>query len=147
MDHPVGSVANRRQQADRRAQPTTFWNALSFGGRRQAFRRVGEGKRAYVDRPSPRAHALLFTVVGASVLDAFFTLLFIQNGGHEANPFMAVLINSGMASFVGVKMMLTGLGAWFLAAHEYFPVAFKGLHALAVGYVGILLIHAAILLS
>lgn len=90
---------------------------------------------------------LLFTVVGASVLDAFLTLLFIQDGGQEANPLMAVLINNGEAQFVGIKMTLTGLGAWFLAAHEYFAMAYNGLHVLAVGYVGILLIHAAILLS
>jgi hypothetical protein len=90
---------------------------------------------------------LLFVVVGASVLDAFFTLLFMQNGGHEANPLMAVVIEYGNTHFVGVKMTLTALGAWFLAAHQYFPLAFRGLHVLAAGYVGLLFIHAAILLS
>ena len=148
MNHPLGgAVTNRRQQADRRMYPTTLWSILCFGGQRKAFRRKGEGNRVYVDCPSPRTLVLLFTVVGASVLDALFTLLFIQDGGHEANPLMAVLINSGEASFVGIKMTLTGLGAWFLAAHEYFPMAFKGLYVLAIGYVGILFIHAAIILS
>jgi len=148
MDHPVGGAAmNRRQQADRRVYPMTLWKALHFGGRRKAFRRMGEGTRTYVDCPSTRTMMLLFIVIGASVLDALLTLLFIQSGGQEANPLMAILINNSEAQFVGIKMTLTGLGAWFLAAHEYFAMAYNGLHVLAVGYVGILLIHAAILLS
>jgi hypothetical protein len=71
----------------------------------------------------------------------------IQNGGGEANPLMATAILRGDTHFVGLKMALTGMGAWFLAAHQGFPLAIRGLHVLAVGYVGLLLIHAAILLS
>jgi Domain of unknown function (DUF5658) len=138
---------SRRQLLDRRAHPTTFLSALRFDGRRHSFRRAGEEYRAYVDRPSQRTVVLLFIVVGASVLDALFTLLFIQNGGSEANPLMAIAIHSGDTHFVGLKMALTGVGAWVLAAHQCFPLAFRGLHVLAVGYVGLLLIHAAILLS
>jgi Domain of unknown function (DUF5658) len=139
--------ANRRQLFDRRFHPTTFLGALRFDGRRHSFRRAGEEYRAYVDRPSQRTIVLLFIIVGASVLDALFTLLFIQNGGGEANPLMAIAIHSGDTHFVGLKMAMTGIGAWVLAAHQCFPLAFRGLHVLAVGYVGLLLIHAAILLS
>lgn len=138
---------NRRRLHDRRARPTTFLSALRFDGRRQSFRRAGEKYRAYVDCPSRRTVTLLFVVLGASVLDALFTLLFIQNGGGEANPLMAIMIHRGDTHFVGLKMAATGIGAWFLAAHQGFPMAFRGLHALAAGYVGLLLIHAAILLA
>jgi hypothetical protein len=148
MDHAVESIdVSRRQQPDRRAQPTTLWSVLRFGGRRKGFRRAGEAYKAYADCASQRVVVLLFIVVGASVLDALFTLLFIQNGGTEANPLMAVAIDRGEVHFVGIKMAATGIGAWFLAAHQYFPLAFIGLHVLAAGYVGLLLIHAAILLS
>jgi hypothetical protein len=148
MENPgESSFADRRQLDDCRAHPTTFWNALRFNGQRHGFRRVGEEYKAHVDCPSRRITVLLFIVVGASVLDALCTLLFIQNGGGEANPFMAVMIDHGEAPFVGLKMALTGIGAWFLAAHQHFPLAFRGLHVLAAGYVGLLLIHAAILLS
>lgn len=138
---------NQRQQADRRIQPTTFWGALRLGGRRKGFRRAGEGVKAYVDCPAPRTLVLMFIVVGASALDALFTLFFIQDGGREANPLMALLIERGESPFVWMKMALTGLGAWFLAAHQHFPMAFKGLQLLASGYVGLLIVHAAILLS
>src|SRR5262245_35865746 len=141
-----GVVVERRQQPERRAHPTTFWSIWRLRGRRRGFRRAGEAYRAYVDCPSRRMVALLFLVLGASMLDALCTLLFIQSGGDEANPLMFLLLSHGPTPFVAVKMALTGLGAWILAAHQHFPLAFKGLHALAAGYVGLLIIHAAILL-
>jgi len=148
MDHPVGIVIReRRRQLDRRVHPTTLWNALRCGGRRQGFRRSGEAFKAYVDCPSRRAVMWLFFVVGASVLDALLTLFFLQNGGSEANPFMSLVLSHGQTPFMGIKMALTGIGAWFLAAHQYFPMAYRGLLVLAGGYIGILLIHAVILLS
>jgi hypothetical protein len=90
---------------------------------------------------------LLFFVLAASALDALCTLLFIERGGHESNPFMALLLSYGETPFVGIKMALTGLGAWLLAVHQCFPLASRGLHALAGGYLGLLLIHAVILLA
>jgi hypothetical protein len=148
MDHTMGVViAERRWQPDRRAYPTTFWSALRIHGRRRGFRRIGEASRAYVNCPSQRALVLLFFVLGASALDAWCTLLFIQRGGQEANPFMILALSYGQTPFVGIKMALTGIGAWFLVAHYYFPMAYKALLALAGGYAGLLLIHAVVLLS
>jgi hypothetical protein len=99
-----------------------------------------------VDCPSQRAITLLFLVLGASSLDALCTLLFIQRGGAEANPLMSFFISLGATPFVAVKMALTGIGAWVLAAHQHFPLAFKCLHVLAACYLGLLFMHAAILL-
>jgi len=148
MDNPVGVVlSERRWQFDRRVHPTTLWSALRRGGRRKGFRRSCEACRAYVDCPSQHAALLFFFVVGASGLDALLTLLFIQNGGGEANPLMCFVLSHGQTSFMGIKMGLTGLGAWFLVAHQYFPMAYRGLLGLAGGYIGILFIHAVIWLS
>jgi hypothetical protein len=44
-------------------------------------------------------------------------------------------------------MALTGIGAWFLAAHQSFPLAFSGLHVLAGGYMALLFIHGVIFLA
>jgi hypothetical protein len=140
----IGS--DRRRQGDRRAHPTTFLSALRSHGRRRGFRRVGEAYRAYVDIPTRRATVLLFFVVVGSVLDALFTLLFLANGGDEANPVMALMLTQGHTPFVGLKMAVTGFGAWFLAAHRYFPLAYVGLHALAVAYAALLLLHVILLL-
>jgi hypothetical protein len=147
MEHSEGVVIiERRQPGDRRAHATTFWSTLRFRGRRKGFRRAGEAYKAYVDCPSQRAVVLLFFVFGASVLDALCTLLFIQNGGREANPVMSLMLSYGHTPFVGIKIALTGIGAWFLAAHHSFPMASRGLYMMAAGYAGLLLVHAAILL-
>src|SRR5262245_30762316 len=148
MDHPTrAGFAERRRQVDRRVRPTTFWSALRFRGRRKEFRRAGEASHAYTDCASRRAVVLLFFVLGASALDALCTLLFLQRGGQEANPFMALVLSFGQTPFVGLKMALTGIGAWLLVVHYYFPMAYRGLLVLAGGYMGILLMHAIILLS
>jgi hypothetical protein len=148
MDQPMGvAVAERRWQPDRRRHPTTCWGALRLHGRRKAFRRAGEASHAYADCASRRAVVLLFFVLGASALDALCTLLFLQRGGQEANPFMALALSYGQTPFVGLKMALTGIGAWLLVAHYYFPMAYRGLLGLAGGYLGLLVLHAAILLS
>jgi hypothetical protein len=148
MDHPmVGAIAERRWQLDRRVHPTTFWSSLRAYGRRKAFRRAGEASHVYADCASGRAVVLLFFVLGASALDALCTLLFLQRGGQEANPFMALVLSYGQTPFVGIKMAFTGIGAWFLVAHYYFPMAYRGLLGLASGYIGLLFLHAVILLS
>ena len=147
MDRAARGVdVERRQLADRRSHPTTFWSIWRLGGRRKGFRRAGEAREAYVDCPSPRVLVLLSIVIGASVLDALLTLLYLHHGGAEANPLMAVAIKHGEARFVAIKMALTGIGAWLLAAHQHFPLALRGLYVLATGYVGLLLIHVALLL-
>lgn len=148
MDYSVGIVTSeRRRHSDRRMQPTTLWSVLHSSGRRKDIRRSGEAYRVYVDCPSPDAVLLLFFVLGASLLDAILTLVFIQNGGAEANPFMSFLLNLGQTAFIGIKMALTGFGAWLLVAHQYFPMAYRALLVLAGSYLGVLLVHAGILLS
>ena len=148
MDHSIGVViAERRWQLDRRLSPTTFWSTLRVHGRRKEFRRADDACMAYVDCPTRGAVVLLFFVLGASALDALCTLLFLQRGGQEANPFMAFVLSYGHTPFVGLKMALTGISGWFLVAHHYFPMAYRGLLGLAGGYMGLLFLHVAILLS
>jgi Domain of unknown function (DUF5658) len=148
MQNPPGVArAERRWQSDRRRHPTTFWSALRVHGRRTQPRRAAEGSHAYVDRPAPWSVGLLFFVLGASALDAFCTLLFLDRGGQEANPIMTFVLSMGQTPFVGLKMALTGVGAWFLVAHYYFPLAFRGLLGLAGVYLGLLILHGVLLLS
>jgi hypothetical protein len=130
----------RRVYPDRRARPTALRSALRIRGRRRGFRRAGEGRNAYVDCPAPRSVLLVGLVLMGSLFDAYMTLVHIQYGGSEANPFMALALALGPTVFVGIKMGLTGAGAWFLAAHQYFPLAYKGLHGLVLGY-GMLLVY------
>jgi len=134
--------AEQRRIFDRRTRPTSFWSAACcFRGRRAGFRRSAEGYRAYIDQPSSRVVLLVLFVMLSSICDAFFTLIHLENGGSEANPMMALALHQGIAPFLHIKLSLTGAGAWLLAAHERFPLAFQALHSMAVIYGLLLMLH------
>lgn len=135
----------RRYLADRRKQPTSLRSALRLQGRRQGFRRAGEGLCAYVDCLAPRVMALVVFVLVCSALDAYLTILHLQHGGQEANPLMALVLAYGDTLFVGIKMALTGAGVWFLAAHQQFPLALRALHGFTCLYVVLLAYHLVLL--
>ncbi len=125
---------DRRRLPDRRARPTTLWSALRWRGRRQGFRRAGEGHQAYVDCLAGRVVGLVILVYVCSLLDAFLTLLYVENGGSEANPLMHLALAHGPTVFVALKLSLTGVAVWWLAVHQHFPLAARGLRGLALGY-------------
>ena len=139
--HP--SMSERRQDPDRRRAPTSLLRTLRFYGRRVSGRRDAEGS-IYVDRLSPRVVTLVLFVVCCSALDALLTLMHIQQGGHEANPIMAMAMNQGTTSFVTAKMALTSLGAILLAIHQNFWLGIRGLYSLALIYAGLLVYHLII---
>jgi hypothetical protein len=53
---------------------------------------------------------------------------------------MALVLTYGYAPFLAIKIVVTGIGAWLLAVHQQFVLAWKALHALA-GVYGLLLIY------
>jgi Domain of unknown function (DUF5658) len=135
---------DRRRRPDRRACPTTFVRALRWRGRRQGFRRAGEGHQAYVDGLAwPIVVLALFVFVG-SLLDALLTLRHLQHGGQEANPVLTMALTHGAPRFLQLKIGLTGVGVWWLAAHQQFPLARRGLHGVTLGY-GVVLIYHLVL--
>lgn len=140
-------VPERRMLPDRRANPTTFWGALRWCGRRRGFRRAGEGHRTYVDCPAPHVVGLTLGVFLASCIDAGLTLHQLVQGGGEANWLMAWALTQGEASFFWLKSGLTGLGVWILAAHQQYTLARYGLYGLTLVYGGLLSYHALLLLG
>jgi len=145
--HSATSAVERRAVADRRAQPTSCWSALRSRGRRRGFRRASEGHNGYVDCPTPYVAALVLWVTLSSACDALLTLLHISNGGGEANPVMALALAYGSTTFVGLKMSMTCLGTWALSILQHVPLASIVLHILMLIYLGIMGMHAVILLS
>jgi hypothetical protein len=141
-----GQFLERRSLADRRARPTTLVSALRWQGRRKGFRRAGEGHRAYVDCLAGRIVGLAVLVCVSSVLDALLTLLHLEDGGCEANPLMYMALAHGPTLFIALKLSITCVAAWFLAAHQQFPLAYRVLHGLALGYGVILHYHLALVL-
>jgi hypothetical protein len=84
---------NRRILKDRRKQPTPALSKFSFGGRRTTFRRNEDQQRsAYVDRYHPGLLFILTMFVGLNILDAWFTMIILENGGWEINPVVRSVI-------------------------------------------------------
>ena len=135
---------DRRRRLDRRARPTTLWSVLRSQGRRMGFRRAGEGHQAYVDGPTLPTAGLTVAVYVCSILDAFLTLLHIEDGGGEANPLMHVALAYGPPVFIALKLGLTGVAVWWLAAHQQWSLAMRGLYGIALGY-GVVLVYHLVL--
>lgn len=137
-------LLQRRNRNDRRIQPTSFWSIFRLNGKRRSFRRASEACNQFVDCPSFPVIALAVWVTFASALDALLTLIYISNGGGEANPFMNMMLAHGNRTFVVVKMCLTCTGAWALSVLQQFPLANRILHGLALMYVALLGLHMLI---
>jgi uncharacterized protein DUF5658 len=147
MEHVrQGQFLERRSLADRRTRPTTFVSAIRWHGRRKGFRRAGEGRYAYVDCLARRIVALAVLICVGSLLDALLTLLHLEDGGGEANPLMHMALAHGTTLFVVLKLSITCVAAWFLAAHQQFPLAYRGLHGLALSYGVLLAYHLTLVL-
>ena len=91
---------------------------------------------------SPRTVRLVLFVLICSAFDALFTLIFVEHGGSEANPIMAMAMSYGATQFVRAKMGLTALGAILLASYEQLWLGSICLYLTAMLYAGILLYHA-----
>jgi hypothetical protein len=138
--------SERRKRHDRR-QCNNVWASFRFSGRRQGARRNGEGENTYVDRPARHVIILAYTIIFCSILDALLTLLYIERGGGEANPVMAMAIDFGMTAFVSLKMALTIFGIGLLTLHQNFRLGLRGLYGIAILYLLLLAYHGIIWLG
>lgn len=68
---------------------------------------------------------LLVTAMGVmflSITDAYFTLLLLQFGAEEVNPFLNWLLGIDQQLFFVVKLAMTGFCIVWLVVHERFRV-------------------------
>lgn len=114
-----GAISDNRCQDRRQGMP--FVCAFHLGiktGRRTGERRTGRGKPGYVDYYAGHLMLCTIAILFLSILDAFFTLNILANGGEELNWFMAVLIEDSVGKFIGFKMALTSLALVMLIIHH-----------------------------
>jgi hypothetical protein len=86
----------------------------------------------------------VFIITVFSVLDALFTLLYINRGGGEANPLMDFALQLGPTMFLLIKMGLTGIGVTILALHQNFRAGLRGLYGIYCLYMLLLGYHGAL---
>jgi hypothetical protein len=108
---PLQADADRREQSDRRREPTSVWGAFPPAGRRMRNRREHEHQQPYfTDRFSPTMLTCVLMLVLASLADAGLTLYVLFGGGSEVNPLMSYLLSHSMMTFVIGKYVLTVVG-------------------------------------
>ena len=118
---------------------------MGIGGRRIQARRKGEEKNCYVDQyHDPMLFLVVLSIIIMSILDAFFTILLLENGDIiEVNPLMAALIEKGSFYFFNVKYLLTALSLILLVIHKNFLFfgAFKTTHVIFFIFGGFFLLN------
>lgn len=110
----VEKAPERRSRTDRRTR--TFRALLhgSFEPRRRAPRREQDRSITSVDWHHPQWLAVAILTLLLSSADAFLTLVLLQRGATEANPFMEPLVGGSPLLFTIVKFGLTSGGITFL---------------------------------
>jgi hypothetical protein len=107
-------MGERRAGADRRQRPLRALLQGSFTPRRRGPRRADEHTVSGVDWHHPQWLAIAMLIVLCCCADAFLTLLLVERGAHEANPFMAPLVGGSSLRFAVVKIGATTAGVLLL---------------------------------
>jgi hypothetical protein len=131
----------RRKAKDRRDSPTKGWDSLFGFTRRENGRRIGEADNIYVDSYTRQDLLLTVGVLVLNILDAFFTLRWMEMGGGEGNPLMDMLIRANDMLFLFQKCVVVGIWLVILVVHKNFRIARLGLWGALILYAGILLYH------
>ena len=128
--------AFERRIGERRVDSEKLWTRHSvLGGKRVSGRRA-EDRVGYV---ADQHGSGLFAIVGAvllfNVLDALFTLIFLSQGGIEANPIVDwALIQWGYWPFLAFKSVGIGVCVAFLTVTKNYRPARIGLAVVFAGY-------------
>ena len=112
-DSPTQVEGGGYRGPDRRKRPTPALSRWSFvgGRRRHPGRRGGEDAEIFVDVYPGWSWVVLTLFMVLNLLDAHYTLLYLQRGGQEANPVAVALLDMGTPMFIGVKAAGITLGA------------------------------------
>jgi hypothetical protein len=143
---PHHPVLDNRAQSERRKQPTPIFSRYMFGGRRGRFRRKeDQAKGGYVDRYSSGLFLILLALLALNIIDAVFTIFILDCGGREVNPFMGALIAQCGNDFWIWKFLIVAVAVLFLCLHSHFPRVKKGLWAVTLIYLGVVLYQVFII--
>lgn len=122
MTEKTKAHPERRHSRERRANLLPHFTYWGRRGRRCQVRRQQDLTGVYLDQyPAPLFWSVV-AILALCFMDAIFTLSLLQRGAVELNPFMAVLINTSVPLFSGVKMAVTGLALVWLIIHHNFRV-------------------------
>ncbi len=136
----------RRGGGDRRTRKITSLLHSFYRGRRKNPQRQNEkNKPFYTDVYGPDLLLLMLLILSLCVADAGLTILILQKGGVELNPFMVWLLESSSQTFFTTKYSLTVLCLIVVLLHinfklferlsmQYVLLAVLGGYTILIGY-------------
>ena len=108
------TMPEQRANADRR---NFTWRTVAYGfalSRRREHRREIDDDVIFIDWHHPWLFFLATGTMLLSCADAFLTLLLIDLGMVEANPFMGAIMAHGTVVFTSTKLAMTAIGIFVL---------------------------------
>jgi len=108
-------VERRSGLERRRLSFHAYWQGARTP-RRRAGRRATDTYYPIIDWHSPRVFAWVMAILMLCVSDGVLTVMLLQNGAVEMNPFMAMFVPHSLGWFAAVKLSLTSLGTMVLVA-------------------------------
>jgi len=131
---------------DRRIKPTPILSRYTLSGRRHYFRRSEDQHRGgYVDRYGQMLLVCLLLIAGLNILDAFFTILILENGGVEVNPLVRWAIDSFGHHAWSLKFVVVSCGAILLCLHSHFRMAKVSILFIAALFSGVVVYQLLLL--
>lgn len=124
---------DRRQLPDRRIVSTKSFTLYPLRGRRKKARRVEETENYYVDRYEFRYLFLIISILILCFLDAFLTVILLQLGAKELNPFMLIFIKKDVVLSMVVKYVITAVCLICILMHKNFRI-FRNLRVRSLLY-------------
>lgn len=108
---------------ERRQRPTPMMSRYSIAG----GRRKSNDPDSYTDVYPTGVFMAILGITMLNVLDAFFTLVYLQRGGSEANPVADWFLRQGPEFFIFFKTFVMGGALAILCIHKNFERARLGI--------------------
>ncbi len=123
---------------DRRRQPTPILSRYTIWGRRKGFLgKIDLFEERYVDRYNPSLLFFLVLIIGLNYLDACFTMMILENGGHELNPIVESSILLLGDRFWIWKFCIVSFSSVILCLHSQYKKVKIAILLLCFFYVGL----------
>ena len=133
-------ASDKRILNDRRRQPTPALSKFALQGRRRSFRRKEDRQRGgYVDRYGSGLLFLIVLIAGLNILDAFFTMMILEDGGLEMNPIVRNAIQIYGDRFWIWKFVMVSVPLILLCLHNKFRLVKPAMVGISVVYMTVVL--------
>jgi len=121
----------RNRSTRRRATLRSFFYSMYKSRRRGERRGDHSNDNTYVDIHGPYVSMAVIAVMLLCVMDAFFTLMLIERGSSELNPFLAWMLELDTTWFYASKYLITAVCVLWVVMHKHFDFfGFKARHIL-----------------